>query len=247
MEWETSTLPGLGQFAELDDAKRRRSELASRATCETAGMNGRDNLRLLRPPDPVAVPKRRTDRCGRSDCILGGREDAHRLGPRHARPGLWGALNRFRLRGASCGRRFVGRTSTFRGAVLVLVVLVSGVPLRAPARPPSPSFNRVQGAGDRRAPASAGSASSAGRSAAADDDRSCLPGCCESAVAALALAVVPGHADNAAALAPAAGRAPVDVRRSARSAADRRRDPRVGASPRRARIRAGATSGSSAS
>jgi hypothetical protein len=64
--------------------------------------------------------------------------------------------------------------------------------------------NRVQGAGDRRATASAGSASSAGRSAAADDDRSCLPGCCESVVAALALAVVPGHADSSAALAPAA-------------------------------------------
>ena len=78
----------------------------------------------------------------------------------------------------------------------------------------------------------AGGASPADGSAAADDDRSGLPCCGESAVAAIALAVVSGHADDAAALAPTAGRAPLDVRRSARPAADRRRDPRVGASPR---------------
>ncbi len=35
-----------------------------------------------------------------------------------------------------------------------------------------------------------GGTSSAGRSSAADEDGSCLPGCCESAVAAIALAVV---------------------------------------------------------
>src|SRR4029077_10752634 len=119
-----------------------------------------------------------------------------------------------------------------RGAVLVLVVFVSGVPLRAPARPASCPLNRVQGAGDRRATASVGGASSAGRSAAADDDRSCLPGCGESVVAALVLAVVPGHADNAAALAPPPGRSPLDLRRPARSSADQRRDPRTGASSR---------------
>jgi putative transposase len=80
--------------------------------------------------------------------------------------------------------------------------------------------------------ASAGGTSPAGRSAAADEDRLCLPGCCESAVAAIALAVVSGHADDAPALASTAGRAPLDLRWSKRPAAYRPGDPRVGASPR---------------
>jgi hypothetical protein len=47
------------------------------------------------------------------------------------------------------------------------------------------------------------------RRQAADKERPCLPGCCELAVAAIALAVVSGHADDAAALAATAGRAPL--------------------------------------
>ena len=105
-------------------------------------------------------------------------------------------------------------------------------PLPAAARVAASAFAGVQGARDRRAPARARGAASPDRSAAADDRRSSLPCCGESAVAAIALAVVPRHADDAAALAPAAGRAPLDVRRSQRPAADRRRDPRAGASPR---------------
>ena len=103
-----------------------------------------------------------------------------------------------------------------------------------------PRSTGLQGARDRRATARAGGTSPADGPAAADDDRSCLLGCGESAVAALALAVVSGHADDAAALAPAARRPPLDLRRSVRSAADRWRDPRAGA-PRswRGRIRAG--------
>jgi hypothetical protein len=83
-----------------------------------------------------------------------------------------------------------------------------------------------------RATASAGGTSSASRSSAADEDRPCLPGCCESAVAAIALAVVSGHADDAPALASTAGRAPLDLRWSKRPAAYRPGDPRVGASAR---------------
>ena len=75
--------------------------------------------------------------------------------------------------------------------------------------------NRVQGARDRRAAASASGTSSAGRPSAADEDRSCLSRCCES-VAAIALAVVHGYADDAAALAPATRRPPLDLRRSKR-------------------------------
>src|SRR5205823_6676499 len=72
----------------------------------------------------------------------------------------------------------------------------------------------------------------ADRSPATDDDRSGLPGRGESAVAALALAVVSGHADDASALAPPAGRAPLDLRWSKRPAAHRPGDPRTGAAPR---------------
>lgn|SRR5512146_1243611 len=60
------------------------------------------------------------------------------------------------------------------GAVRVLAVLVSGVSLGAPARPASSSLSRVQEVGDRRTTASAGGTSPAGRSSAADDDRSCV-------------------------------------------------------------------------
>src|SRR5205823_1981196 len=63
-------------------------------------------------------------------------------------------------------------------------------------------------------------------------ERSCLSRCRESAVAAIALAVVHGYADDAAALAPATRRPPLDLRRSKRPAADRWRDARAGASPR---------------
>ena len=107
------------------------------------------------------------------------------------------------------------------------------VPLRAPARAcfvlARREFKELEIVVLRHR---AGGASSADASTAADDDRSGLPGCGESAAAAVALAVVPGHADDAAALAPPAGRSPLDVRRSQRPAADRRRDPRAGAAAR---------------
>src|SRR6266487_6647074 len=104
--------------------------------------------------------------------------------------------------------------------------------MRAPDGPASSSLDRVQGAGDRRASTSAGGASPAGASAPADADRS-APSCCgESVAAAVELAIVHGHADDAAALAPTPGRSPLDVSRSEWPSADRRRDPRAGASPR---------------
>jgi hypothetical protein len=145
---------------------------------------------------------------------------------------LVGCVNSVSARGRVRGPYSRAPVPLIPRSCLVLVVLVSGVQVRAPARPASSSFNRVQGAGDRRATASAGGTSSAGRSSAADEDRSCLPGCCESAVAAIALAVVSGHADDAPALASTAGRAPLDLGWSEWPAAYRPGDPRVGASPR---------------
>ena len=113
--------------------------------------------------------------------------------------------------------------------VLVLVVLLSGVPLPAPTRVASSSLGGVQGAGDRRAPARALGAAASGKATAAHDGRSRVARCSESAAAAAELAVVHGYASDTAALAPAARRPPLDVRRSVRSAADRRGDPRAGA------------------
>src|SRR5712691_9312929 len=113
--------------------------------------------------------------------------------------------------------------------VLVLVVLLSGVPLPAPARVASSSLRGVQGAGDRRAPARALGAAASGNATAAHDGRSCVARCSESAAAAAELAVVHGYANDTAALAPAARRPPLDVRRSVRSAADQQGDPRAGA------------------
>src|SRR5207245_10192262 len=70
-------------------------------------------------------------------------------------------------------------------------------------------------------------------SSPADADGSALSCCGESVAAAIALAVVSGHADDAAALAPTPLRSPLDApRRPERSTADRRRDPRACASLR---------------
>src|SRR5205823_12656755 len=83
--------------------------------------------------------------------------------------------------------------------------------------------------GDRRAPARALGAAASGKAAAAHDGRSRVARRSESAAAAAELAVVHGYASDTAALAPAARRPPLDLRRSPRSAADRRGDPGAGA------------------
>src|SRR5438093_867537 len=64
-------------------------------------------------------------------------------------------------------------------------------------------------------------------SATVDYDRSGLPYRGESVIAALTLAVVSGHTDDAAALAPPHGRSPLDVCQPERPAADQARDPRA--------------------
>src|SRR6266511_787567 len=110
-----------------------------------------------------------------------------------------------------------------------MVVLLPGVPLPAPTGGASSSFRGGQGAGDRRAPARALGAAASGKATAAHDGRSRVARRSESAAAAAELAVVHGYASDTAALAPAARRPPLDLRRSVRSAADRRGDPRAGA------------------
>src|SRR5712691_6423723 len=113
--------------------------------------------------------------------------------------------------------------------VLVLVVLLSGVPLPAPARVASSALRGVQGAGDRRAAARALGAAASGNATAAHDGRSRVARRGESAAAAAELAVVHGYASDTAALAPAARRPPLDLRWSLRAAAGQRGDPRVDA------------------
>ena len=95
-----------------------------------------------------------------------------------------------------------------------------------------PRSQGLQGTRDRRASARARGPSAPGAPSAAEPERSGLPRCGESANAALAMEVVSGDADDAAALAPAPSRSPLDVRRSPRPATDRRRDPRVGTAAR---------------
>src|SRR2546423_6703660 len=103
--------------------------------------------------------------------------------------------------------------------------------MRAPDGPASSSLDRVQGAGDRRASTSTGGASPAVPSAPAEADRS-APSCCgESVAAAVELAIVPGYADDAAALAPTPGRSPLDVPQPEWPPTARRRKPRARASP----------------
>ena len=72
-------------------------------------------------------------------------------------------------------------------------------------------------------------AAASGKATAAHDGRSRVACCGESAAAAAELAVVHGYASDTAALAPAARRPPLDLRRSPRSAADRGGDPCAGA------------------
>src|SRR5437899_78706 len=64
--------------------------------------------------------------------------------------GLWGALTRFRF-GEACGdRRVVRPYPESEELVLVLVALLPGVPLPAPARLAASSLAALQGARDRR-------------------------------------------------------------------------------------------------
>ena len=107
--------------------------------------------------------------------------------------------------------------------VVVLVALLPAGPQPAAARLASSSHAGLQGARDRRTSTSARGASPADTSAAADDDRQSLLRRGETVLAALALVVVSGHADNTAALAPPPGRSPLDLRR---------RGPRAGPSSR---------------
>src|SRR5436189_6088936 len=79
---------------------------------------------------------------------------------------------------------------------------------------------------------------------AADGGRSCLLGGGESVGAAVELAIVLRHADNAAPLASPPRRQALDVQRSQRPTAARWRDPGPGARLARARTRAGAITAS---
>src|SRR5437667_11248137 len=101
--------------------------------------------------------------------------------------------------------------------VLVLVASVPGVPLRVPSRVALSALRGLQGNRDHRAPARALGPASTDTATAANDDRSRLSCCSESGIAAVELAILPRHAENAAALAPPPRRPPVDVRRSTRS------------------------------
>src|SRR5436190_15641927 len=71
--------------------------------------------------------------------------------------------------------------------VLALVAFVPRGPLPAAARVPASAFAGLQGTRDRRAPARARGAASAGGSTAADDRRSRFAYCGEPAVAAVEL------------------------------------------------------------
>jgi len=104
------------------------------------------------------------------------------------RQGVWGALTRFRLGGTFVGRTVVRPSRRSARSCLVLVPLLPGIPLSAPARPAASSLERVQGAGDRRSSPSAGGTSPADTPSPTDDDRSSPPGCSEPVAAAFALA-----------------------------------------------------------
>src|SRR5207244_9216090 len=107
---------------------------------------------------------------------------------RSADRGLWGALTRFRF-GEACGDRRVVRPSPeSEELVLVLVALLPGAALPAPARLAASSLAGLQGARDRRTSTRARGASPAETSAAVDDDGSGLPYSGESVIATVALA-----------------------------------------------------------
>ena len=85
-------------------------------------------------------------------------------------------------------------------------------PARTAADQPVGSVPRVQGTRDRRAPPRIGRAAPPGRTARAPAGGSSLLGGREPIAAARQVVVIPGHADDAAGLAPSFGREAVDVR-----------------------------------
>jgi hypothetical protein len=123
------------------------------------------------------------------------------------------------------GRRGWGRVSTVESPsgpadleepVLVLVVRLSPIALRAPARRSASAFSAVQGTRDRRAPTRALGAASADRSASTDSGGPRSSCGSEPVVATVELAVLLRHADNAAPLASAARRQALDLWRQHR-------------------------------
>src|SRR6266487_1168234 len=113
--------------------------------------------------------------------------------------------------------------------VLVPVASAPGVPLLVQCCVAGSSLRQLQGARDRRAAARAVGTAPTDEATATNDDRSRFSCCSEQGVATVELAVVSGHADDPAPLAPPLGRASLDICSSTRSTPDWRRDPGAGA------------------